>query len=177
MRCPASLLTMVAAVGLGAGTAAAALPPRAYDELAARAPEVFIGRVVKARAVGMAGVFTHVEAHLKVLDVYRGGVAPGSVEPTRFPLWRKGLPPSGVCYFKRKSIRPGQVYLLFMNEPGQGFLPLAAQGCRVFRLDGPRREAIDRLEKAARRVSLEGPLRSRLLVVYKWARAWLTPRR
>jgi hypothetical protein len=163
-------------VGLGAQPAAAALPPWAYDDFAARAPEVFIGRVVKVEAVGMAGVFTHLETHLKVLDVYRGGVAPGSVEPTRFPLWRKGLPPSGVCYYQRESIRPGQVYLLFMAPPVQGYLPLAAQGCRVFRLDGPRQEVIDRLEKAAHQVRLKEPLRTRLLVVYKWVRAWLMRR-
>jgi hypothetical protein len=170
---------MVAAlvVGLLAGPAAAALPPWAYDELAAKAPVVVIGRVVKVEAVGMAGVFTHLLTRLQVLAAYRGGLAPGAMVRTMFALWHKRLPPSGVCYFSRKSIQPGRVFLLFLapGRRGEGYR-LAAHGCRVFRLDGPQRAVLDRLDKAAQRTRIKEPLRARLLGAYKWARAWLMRR-
>ncbi len=176
LRLQAIFCTII--IGLAVGPARAALPPWAYDELAARAPVVVIGRVVKVEAVGMAGVFTHLVTSLKILAAYRGKVAPGATVRTMFALWHKGVPPSAVCYYSRKLIQPGRVFLLFLapGRDGEGYR-LAAHGSRVFRLDGPRRAVLDRLDKAARRTRINEPPRARPIGAYKWAAAWVNGRK
>ncbi len=117
----------------------AVLPPGANESLAAKAPIVLIGKVLK-----LADASSRKLVAFRILETGRGQIQPGTdleVELARPP--KKKLMGPTVVYHK---MAPGQTWLLFLLSPQGKILPyhtLAAHGWYTRKLDGiPDAEAL-----------------------------------